>query len=64
MREPPTDNGSIGTGADYGAVIAADFDAGYAATVTYSYVGYFTLYVVPYLQQLVISSCWKNISQT
>lgn len=60
MREPPPDNGSIRTGADEGAVIGADLDAGDAATVSYSYVGDYAFHVVPHLHQFVISTCQKN----
>lgn len=67
VREPPSQNGSVCAGADQGAVVGADLDAGDAATVSYSYMGYRTFQVVPHLHQLVISTChekMKNMSIT
>lgn len=63
VRELPPDNGSIRTGADEGAVVGADLDAADAATVSYSYVGYYTFHIVPHLYQFVISTCQKNMSE-
>lgn len=63
MREPPPDNGSICTGADEGAVIGADLDAGDASTVSYSCVGHYAFHIVPHLHQFVISTCQKNMSE-
>lgn len=57
VGEPPPEDGSVCAGADQGAVVGADLDAGDAAAVTFSYVGDYTLRVVPHLHQLVISTC-------
>jgi len=61
VREPPPENGSVGAGAEQDSVIGADLDAGDAATVSYSYVGYLAFHVVPYLHQLVISACHGEV---
>lgn len=60
MREPPPDNGSVRTGADQGAVVAAEPDTGDAATVSHSHVCYHTLLIVPHFHQFVVSSCHKK----
>lgn len=57
MREPPEDDGAVSAGADEGAAVGAQLDAGDAATVSHSYVSDDTLHVVPHLHQPVISSC-------
>lgn len=56
MGKPPADDGSICTGADEGSVVGADLDAGDAAAVRCSYVGYHTVHVVPHLHQFVIAT--------
>lgn len=60
MREPPPDDGSICAGADQGAVVAAEPDAGDAATVSHSYMCYHTLLIVPHFHQFVVSACHKK----
>lgn len=57
MREPPEDDSSVGAGADEGAAVGAQLDAGDAATVSLSDMSDDTLHVVPHLHQVVISSC-------
>lgn len=63
MGVPPTENGPIGAGADHGAVVGTDLDAGDAATVAQPYVGHYAIWVVPHLHQLVIST-WDEMRNT
>lgn len=57
MGEPPEDDGAVCAGADEGAAVGAQLDAGDAATVSLSHVSDHTLHIVPHLHQVVVSSC-------
>lgn len=56
VREPPSENGSVHTGADQVAVIGADLDVGDTAAMCHPDVGDHAFHVVPHLHPLVIST--------